>query len=124
MRNKAPLALMEQVVMVLVFALSAALCLQGFALANRISARLENRNQAVALAQNAAELVKYYDGDYTHAAQQINDTLEENVLRVEIAPLTSASPLLGTAQIRVLHEEEIVFEITVAWQKEEQHAEK
>lgn len=32
MRSKAPLALMEQMVMVLVFALAAALCLQAFAL--------------------------------------------------------------------------------------------
>ena len=31
MRSKAPLALMEQMVMVLVFALAAALCLQSFA---------------------------------------------------------------------------------------------
>lgn len=30
MRSKAPLALMEQIIMVLVFALSAALCLQVF----------------------------------------------------------------------------------------------
>ena len=37
MRSKAPLALMEQMVMVLVFALAAALCLQAFALADRIS---------------------------------------------------------------------------------------
>ena len=30
MKNKAPLPLMEQLIMVLVFALAAALCLQGF----------------------------------------------------------------------------------------------
>ncbi len=124
MRNKSPLALMEQILMVLVFALSAALCLQGFTLANRISARLENRNQAVALAQNAAELVKYYDGDFTQAERQLNGTWDENILHLEITPAVSASPFLGAAQIKVLHEEEIVFEIIVAWQKEEQHAEK
>ena len=37
MHSKAPLALMEQIIMLLVFALSAALCLQVFALSGRIS---------------------------------------------------------------------------------------
>ena len=35
MHSKAPLALMEQIVMLLVFALSAALCLQDFALSGK-----------------------------------------------------------------------------------------
>ena len=46
MRSKAPLALMEQMVMVLVFALAAALCLQAFALADRISRQNAERDQA------------------------------------------------------------------------------
>lgn len=47
MRSKAPLALMEQMVMVLVFALAAALCLQAFALADRISRQNAERDQAL-----------------------------------------------------------------------------
>ena len=39
MRSKAPLALMEQVVMVLVFALATALCLQVFVFSNQVSKR-------------------------------------------------------------------------------------
>ena len=150
MRNKSPLALMEQLLMVLVFALAAALCLQGFVLANRISTRMENRNQAVTIAQNAAEIVKYYTGDYTQAAQQLNGTWDGHILHadylpgnrigaasqpvipssqteilhLEITPADSSSPLLGTAQIKVLHNEEIIFEITAAWQEDDPNAEK
>ena len=64
MRSKAPLALMEQMVMVLVFALAAALCLQAFALADRISRQNAERDQALVAAQNAAEQVKQVRGDW------------------------------------------------------------
>ena len=37
MKSKAPLVMMEQVVMVLIFALAAALCLQTFVLSGKIS---------------------------------------------------------------------------------------
>ncbi len=58
MRSKAPLALMEQLVMVLVFALAAALCVQVFVLSSRTSRWNESRDRAVVEAQNAAELLK------------------------------------------------------------------
>ena len=54
MRSKAPLALMEQLVMVLVFALAAALCVQVFVLSYQTSRRNEARDRAVLEAQNAA----------------------------------------------------------------------
>ena len=129
MRNKSPLALMEQVLMVLIFALAAALCLQGFVLANRISERMETQNCAVTLAQNAAEMLKYYSGDPEKTAQQLETTrdgdmlLKEN-LQLKIVPVDSAVPLLGAAKITVLQKEEILFEITVAWQEEDPYAEK
>ena len=43
MHSKAPLALMEQIVMLLVVALSAAHCLQVFALSGRISHGMEDK---------------------------------------------------------------------------------
>lgn len=58
MRSKAPLVMMEQVIMVLIFALAAALCLQTFVLAGKMSDRLEAENRAVVEAQNAAETLK------------------------------------------------------------------
>ena len=58
MKSKAPLAMMEQLVMVLVFALAAALCLQTFVLSGKISKKTEAKNRAVTEAQNAAEIMK------------------------------------------------------------------
>ena len=51
MRSKTPLALMEQVIMVLVFALAAALCLRAFVLSDRISRDCEERDRAIMAAQ-------------------------------------------------------------------------
>ena len=63
MRNKAPLALMEQLVMVLVFALAAALCVQALVLADNRSREMEHRDRALLEAQNAVETLKSCGGD-------------------------------------------------------------
>ena len=55
MKSKAPLSLMEQLIMLLVFALAAALCLQVFVLSAQISRRCKATDHAVTAAQNAAE---------------------------------------------------------------------
>ena len=46
MRSKAPLVLMEQAVMVLVFALAAALCLRAFVWSDQLSRQNEARDRA------------------------------------------------------------------------------
>lgn len=58
MRSKAPLAMMEQIVMVLIFALASALCLQTFVLSGKLSKRTEAENRGAVEAQNAAESIK------------------------------------------------------------------
>ena len=58
MRSKAPLVMMEQIIMVLVFALASALCLQTFVLSGTISKKIEQENRAALEAQNAAECIK------------------------------------------------------------------
>ena len=63
MRSKTPLALMEQLVMVLVFALAAAVCLQIFAFSNQRSRRNEAVSEAALLAQNTAEKLKQVRGN-------------------------------------------------------------
>ena len=49
MKSKAPLVMMEQMVMILVFALAAALCLQAFVLSDSISQENQRRDQAALL---------------------------------------------------------------------------
>lgn len=58
MKSKAPLVMMEQMVMILVFALAAALCLQAFVLSDSISQENQRRDQAALLCQNLAEQCK------------------------------------------------------------------
>ena len=58
MRSKSPLALMEQVIMVLVFALAAALCLRVFVFSELASTRNEAVDRAVVECQSAAEFLK------------------------------------------------------------------
>ena len=65
MRSKTPLALMEQLVMVLVFALAAAICVQIFSLSDRLSRQNEAVSQAALLAQNVAEEIKSHGGAFT-----------------------------------------------------------
>lgn len=67
MRSRAPLAMMEQMLMLLVFALAAALCLQAFVKSDELSVRSEARDQAVIAAQNAAEAVRRCKGDFSAA---------------------------------------------------------
>ena len=57
MKQKTSLLLMEQLVMILVFALAAARGLQIFAKADAISQETARRDRAVVLARNAAELL-------------------------------------------------------------------
>ena len=69
MKSKASLVLMEQLVMLLVFALAAALCLRMFVLSDRKSLDFEARDYAVLEVQNAAETVKLNYGDLSACVQ-------------------------------------------------------
>ena len=118
MRNRVPLALMEQLIMVLVFALAAALCVQAFVLSDRLSRQSEARDSALLYAQNTAEILKSTHGDYALAAAQYGgswdstqwlqsfDTLwqatqEEASYCIQAVPEDSGHPLLGKAVITV-----------------------
>ena len=135
MRNKAPLALMEQLVMILVFALAAVLCLQVFVVSDRLSRESEARDRAVTAAQNAAETLKSCAGDFERAAsirgrlenenwildydENWQPTEENAAYYVKVTPGDSGHELLGTAEITV-HQEgkrESIFTLPVAWQE-------
>lgn len=70
-RSKAPLALMEQIVMVLVFALAAAVCLQAFVYSDSLSKEGELRDLAVTRAGQVAEYAKAAHGDLDQAGQSL-----------------------------------------------------
>ena len=112
MKNKSSLLLMEQLVMVLVFALAAALCLTAFVKADQISRETVRRDEAVLLAQNAAQVLKATSGDVARATA----TADASDYRLEIERIDTHD-LLGQAEIRVWQEEELVFALQTGWQE-------
>lgn len=112
MKNKTSLLLMEQLIMVLVFALAAALCLTAFVKADQISRETVRRDEAVLLAQNAAQVLKATSGNVEQACA----VAAESDYRLEIDQI-DAHDLLGQAQIRVWQEEELIFTLPVGWQE-------
>ena len=57
-KSKAPLVMLEQMVMLLVFALAAALCLQAFVKSDAASREAEARDRAANLCQSLAEMMR------------------------------------------------------------------
>jgi type II secretory pathway pseudopilin PulG len=128
---------MEQLVMVLVFALAAALCVQVFVLSDGTSRRNQARDQAVVQAQNAAETLKTTGGDLSAAAgllggQADQETLsvtydetwtpctqEEGVYTLTAQEEAGDQPGLGQAEIQVTGEQwdDPLFTLTVSWQE-------
>lgn len=130
MNSKTPLFLMEQLIMILVFSLTAALCLQGFTLANRLSLRQEARTNGVLYTQNMAELLKSTSGNYEKAVNMFSQltpecsvclgkeiTDRDSGSLLLITPLDSETPLFASARIQYFFEGDPLFEITVCWQE-------
>lgn len=71
MRSKAPLSLMEQMIMLLVFALAAAICLQVFVRSDALSREGEARDRAAVLCQSVAEVLRSNGGDAGEALRTV-----------------------------------------------------
>ena len=67
MKSKAPLVLIEQAVMLAVFAVAAVLCLQAFVWSAATSKEIAERDTALLYVQSAAETLKACGGDMAHA---------------------------------------------------------
>ena len=136
MKNRTLLPLMEQILMIAVFALAAALCLQGFALANRISRDRQAKDTAVIMAQNAAEVLKSVSGDFDNACTvyggvkqgpnwyisydadwTLLNTQEGEVYSVQAFYRETDNPLLGSATICIREGNKIIYTLTVGWQE-------
>lgn len=146
MRSKAPLALMEQMVMLAVFALAAALCLQAFVKSDALSKEAQARDHAVVLCQSAAEVIRSTGGDFPAAAALLGASGEGDSLLLfygedwtpaapvaqDVYPLgytlgacrgDSGVPGLGTAEVWVQDDAsgEELFRMEVAWQEVSVH---
>lgn len=108
MKSRASLLLVEQLVMTLVFALAAAVCLSCFVKADAISRDSRQKAQAAVLARNAAEQIK--------AGQQPEEI--QGDYRVETEKLEGEIPGLGKVRIVVYLEGQPLFSLTAACQEE------
>ena len=71
-RSKTPLFLMELIIMLLVFSISAAVCLQVFSGAKKISEESRKLDAAVIQAQTIAECWKASHGDLKETTEMMN----------------------------------------------------
>lgn len=133
-RSKAPLALMGQLLMVLFFALAAAICLQAFAKSEIISQNSADRDAASLLAQNAAETIKSVHGDASAVCALLGGQVENDVWRTRgdgsgrftsdgpyhltVRWIETDDPGLGKAEILVTDGgEKELFTLICSWQE-------
>lgn len=69
MRNRTLLSLIEMLIMVMVFTVSAAICLKAFVYAGQTSRSTQEEAEAAVRAQSAAELMQHFAGDMQKAAE-------------------------------------------------------
>lgn len=112
MKSKASLTLMEQLVMIPVFALAAAVCLQVFAGAQRISLETAKREAAMVVTQNAAELLKA-----GIEPERIEQRLDTEEFTVQIQEIPEEIHGFAQAQIRVFDEQEELIRLTVGYRE-------
>lgn len=135
MKRNASVILLELVIMLLVFSLAAALCLQAFVWADSQSRQSGRVDAAYIRIQNAAEVLKHHRGNYALAAQdaggqwnaeewiiyydenwQITDTPSAFWLRAK--PLPEEAEYLGRAQLTVTDASgSVLAELAVNWQE-------
>ena len=114
-RSKTPLFLMELIIMLLVFAVSAVVCLRVFAGAKQISEDSARLDAAVIQAQTAAEYWKTNHGDLEETAKDMGVLSDDNSFTVydeENELHLDFSCEGAVADIIVLSGEKEIFSIT------------
>lgn len=126
MKNRTPLVLMEQMIMVLVFALAAALCIGIFVQSGNTAKETKFRDDAVVLAQNGTEVIKACGGDLEDTARVLKGTCTEKEVVVQsegytmvITPVESDTPGLAQAEICVSMDGILIFTLRTGWQEME-----
>lgn len=135
MKNKATLVLIEQAIMLPVFAFAAVLCLFAFVWANKASADDAAGSLAAVQAQSAAELLKACGGDMEEAAesfggtwngkvwtvcydeQWVQDAGEQYVLTAELTEENIDN--FASANIGVYRDDDCLIRLEVAWQEDD-----
>lgn len=131
-RNRASLVLIEQVIMLLVFALASALCIKAFAWADTESAAAAERDKALLMAQNAAQIIKN-SGDIA-AAELLGGCAEGErwiiyydeewqsvegggVYTLTAEPKEDGLRYMSAARVEVYKGAELLLSVDAAWQE-------
>lgn len=124
MKNKAPLSLIEQVIMLLVLAVAATLCLQVFLWADRKADQNSLADHALQQVQNAAEVIKSTAGDLESAAAIAGGSVQDGLwlqqyadYEIKVIPKDGGTPLLGMASIIAEADGTVLTELTVCYQE-------
>lgn len=116
MKHRASLSLLEQVLMLLVFAVAAVVCLQAFVWSGQTSRAMVRQDQALILAQNAAETLKHtHDSDET--ARIFEPQARKHGWTLHITSTDSDWDLLSTAVVEIWDEARCIARLPVAWQE-------
>lgn len=122
MKNRTALALTELCIMLLVLALTAALCLRVFLWADATSRENAVRDGALVQMQNAAEVLKATK-DYEAAARLLGGhwdgrvwTLSVETYEIRVTP-AAAGAGLGAAYLEAVYAQQVVAGFTVCWQE-------
>jgi hypothetical protein len=139
MRGKAALSLIEQSIMLLVFAFAAAICLKAFVWADSKSALEQAQDMATVQLETAAETIKYYQGDFEVAAAELGVKAQGDELYVsygedlsvgsenpcyflKAARLNSGKALLGQANLELTDSGgQVLSRLAVCWQEVSQN---
>jgi hypothetical protein len=116
MKHRPSLALLEQIVMLLVFAVAAVVCLQAFVWSAQTSKTMTRQDRALILAQNAAETLKHtHDPDET--ARLFENQAEDHGWTLHITPTERDLNLLSAVTVEVWEGERCLARLPVAWQE-------
>ena len=136
-KSKSPLALMEQAIMILVFAVAAGLCVSAFVWADIASTEMCRKEWAVNLCQTVAETVKAKQGDFEATAacldgeetgtevklyydkeQRKTETESEAAYVIRLCR-EAADVYVTTAEVRMEDTESggMLFRLPVSWQE-------
>jgi len=123
MKNKASLTLIEQVIMLLVLAVSAAVCIQFFVQAHLTAQKNYLQDLALQQVQNVAENIKT-TGNLEQTAEKLQGSMDSGILTIEYEKfmviaeqINSENPLLGRANVMACDGDQIYAQLQICWQE-------
>ena len=126
MKSRSVLTQIEFTIMILIFAVSAAVCLKIFTYADTYSERNAEKNNAQIILQSSAELIKSESGNFALCAEISGGEADESSWVIiyddgsfmKAVRVASENPLLGKAKLQFCKNNETISALEIAWQEE------